>query len=218
MDHSNLDTLTNAYLRGHEEDFWAWEEWQRILKVDLNAAWKLTLMMLEKSESDDSLGWLAAGPLGDLIDLHGHQALNLIEEKCKSNTRLQIALGKVGVLFYYDEFDRWYSLLCKYGLRQISAIESRTVTPKVMHLMNCLLGKTIGVADYESSLNEWLDRPLDDKRAQRILQAACYDIARLDDTTPPEYRKTQMIRDAELRARVKKLLDELECLGYRATE
>jgi len=116
MDHSNLDTLTDAYLRGHHEDHWAWEEWQRIVKADLNAAWKLTLLMLERAESD-GLGRVAAGPLEDLIDLHGHKALDLIEEECKNNSRLQVALSQVGVLFYYDEFDRWYALLCKYGLR-----------------------------------------------------------------------------------------------------
>jgi hypothetical protein len=218
MDHPNLDTLTDAYLRGHKADFWAWEEWQRIVKADLNASWKVILMMLEKAKSDDSLGRLGAGALEDLIDLHGHQALNLIEEECKNNTRLQIALGMVAVEFYYDEFDRWYSLLCKYGVRQIQLIESRIVTPKVMHLMSCLLNKTIGVADYEFSLNEWLDRPLDDKRAQRILQAAWYDVARLDDTTPPEYRKPHKLRDSELRTRVKESLDELESLGYRAND
>lgn len=218
MDHSNLDTLTDAYLRGHHEDYWAWEEWQRIVKSDLNAAWKLTLLMLERAESEDRLGRVAAGALEDLIDLHGPKALDLIEEECKNNSRLQLALSQVGVLFYYDEFDRWYALLCKYGLRQVPAIEGRAVAPKIMHLMNCLLNKTIGIADYECSLNERLDRPLDDKKAQRVLQAACYDIARLNDTTPPEFRTQQMLRDSELRARVEQSLGELESLGYRASE
>jgi hypothetical protein len=218
MDHSNLDTLTDAYLRGHHEDHWAWEEWQRIVKADLNAAWKLTLLMLERAGSDDRLGRVAAGPLEDLIELHGHKALDLIEEECKKNSRLQAALSQVAVLFYYDEFDRWYALLCKYGLRQAPAIEGRVVAPKIMHLMTCLLNKTIGVADYEFSLNEWLDRPLDDKRAQQILQAACYDLARLSDTTRPEFRTPQMLRDSELRARVEQSLGELESLGYRTSE
>jgi len=218
MDHSNLDTLSDAYLRDHHEDHWAWEEWQRIVKADLNAAWELTLLMLERAESDDRLGRVAAGPLEDLIDLHGHKALDLIEEECKKNSRLQAALSHVAVLFYYDEFDRWYALLCKYGLRQAPAIEGRVVAPKIMHLMTCLLNKTIGVADYEFSLNEWLDRPLDNKRAQQILQAACYDLARLNDTTRPEFRTPQTLRDSELRARVEQSLGELESLGYRASE
>ncbi len=214
MDHSNLDTLTKAYLRGHQEDHWAWEEWQRIVKADLNAAWKLMLLMLERAESD-GLGRVAAGPLEDLIDLHGHKALDLIEEECKNNSRLQVALSQVEVLFYYDEFDRWYALLCQYDLRQAPAIESRVVAPKIMQLMKCLLNKTISVADYEFSLNAWLDRPLDDKKTQRILQAACYDVGRLNDTARPEFRTPQMLRDSELRARVEQSLGELESLGYR---
>ncbi|HEX3103719.1 MAG TPA: hypothetical protein VHQ22_04680, partial [Terriglobales bacterium] len=66
---------------------------------------------------------------------------------------------------------------------QASLVESRAVTPKIMHLMNCFLDKAIGAADYAYRVNEWLDRPLDDKRAQRVLQAACYDLSRLNDTT-----------------------------------
>jgi Family of unknown function (DUF6869) len=219
MDHPNLDRLTDAYLRGHHEDHWEWEECQRIVKADLSAAWKLMLLMLKRAESDDALGRVAAGPLEDFIDLYGHKALDLIEEACKNNSRLQVALSQVGVLFHYDEFDRWYALLCKYGLRQApGAIEGRVVAPKIMHLMKCLLNKTIGVADYEFSLNEWLDRPLDDKRAQRVLQAACYDIARLKDATRPEFRTPQMLRDSELRAQVEQSLRELESLGYRTSE
>ena len=213
----NFDTLAEAYLRHREEVFWAWDEVHRMVETDLSEGWKITLLLLERAESDNEVGSIAAGPLEDLIDLHGHKALDLIEEECKNNSRLQLALSQVGVLFYYDEFERWYALLCKYGFRQGPVIESRAVTPKVMHLMNCFLNKTIGVADYDFSMNEWLNRPLDDKRAQRVLQAACYDLARLNDTTPPEHRNPQMLRDSELRARVKQLLDELESLGYRAT-
>ena len=177
---------------------------------------EITLLLFERAASDIDVGYVAAGPLEDLIDLHGHKALDLIEEECKSNPRLRLALSEVGVLFYYDEFDRWYSLLCEYGFRQDSTIESRVVIPKVMHLMNCFLNKAIGLADYDFGMDELLDRPLDDKEAQRVVQGACYDLARLNDTTPPEHRTPQMLQDSELKALVKQLVDELESLGYRA--
>jgi hypothetical protein len=214
----DLQTLADAYLRRRDEDFWAWEEVHRMAETDLYEGWKITLLLLEKAASDNDVCYIAAGPLEDLIDFHGHKALDLIEQQCENNSRLQFALSQVGVLFYYDEFERWYALLCKYGLRQASLVESRAVTPKIMHLMNCLLDRAVGVADYDYRMNEWLDRPLDDKRAQRVLQAAYYDLSRLNDTTPPEHRNPQMLRDSELRARVKQSLEEPESLGYRATQ
>lgn len=212
----DFDTLAEAYLRHREEDHWAWEEVHRMIRNGLSEGWETTLLLLERAKSDNDIGYIAAGSLEDLIDFHGHKALDLIDEECRNNSRLQLALSQAGVLFYYDEFERWHALLCKYGFRKIPTIESRVVTPKVMHLMNCFLNKTIGVADYDFNMNEWLDGPLDDKRAQRVLQAAYYDLERLNDTTPPEYRNPQMLRESELSARVKQLLNELESLGYRA--
>ena len=103
----NFDTLAEAYLRHRDEDFWAWEEVQRTVKAGLNEGWQITLLLLERAASDNDVGYIAAGPLEDLIDVHGHKALDLIEEECKNNSRLQLALSTVGVLFYYDEFDRW---------------------------------------------------------------------------------------------------------------
>lgn len=215
---SDLNTLADAYLRRRDEDFWAWEEVHQVVETDIHGGWKIILRLLERAGSDDDVGYVAAGPLEDLIDLHGHKALDLIEQECRNNPRLQRALSEVGVLFYYDEFERWYALLCEYGFRQASLIESRAVTPKVMHLMNCFLNKTVGVVDYDFSMNEWLDRPLDDKKTQRVLQVACYDLARLNDTTPPEHRNQRMLRDSKLRARVKRSLEELESLGHRAAQ
>lgn len=210
--------LAEAYLRHRDEDFWAWEEVHRMVETNLTEGWKITLLLLERAASDNDVGYVAASTLEDLIDRYGHKALDLIEEECRRNSRLQLAVSTVGVLFYYEEFERWYALLCKYGFRQAAPIESRVVTLKVVHLMDGFLNKTIGVADYDFSMNELLDRPLDDKREQRVLQAACHDLARLNDTTPPEHRNPQMLRDSELRARVKQSLDELESLGDPAKE
>ena len=56
-------------------------------------------MMLEKPESDGNLGRVAAGPLEHLIDVYGYKALQLIEEECKSHTRLQLALSHVWLIY-----------------------------------------------------------------------------------------------------------------------
>ncbi len=216
----DLNNLANAYLRNQrspnkDADFWAWEEVRRIVLTDLDAGWKITLLLLEKAESDDEVGYIAAGPLEDLIDIHGHKALDRIEEAAITTPRLQLALSTVGVLFYYEEFDRWYDLLCRYGFRQGLASDSRSVISKVMQLMNCYLNETIGAVGLGVGMSDLLDKPLGDKAAQRILQGVCYDVERLNTTTPPEYRTQQMLREPELRARVGQSLRELEALGYR---
>src|ERR1700744_528479 len=114
----NLDMLAEAYLRNLEEDCWAWEEVHRVVEADLDDGWKLVLLLLERAASERDIQYVAAGPLEELIDRNGHKALDLVEEECKNNTRLRCAIGTVGVLFYYDEFERWYGLLYAYGLRK----------------------------------------------------------------------------------------------------
>lgn len=220
MAESDLNNLAFAWLRnsrlGNDEDFWAWEEARRIIETDLDAAWKLTVLLLAKVDSDDEVGIIAAGPLEDLIDMHGHKALDLIERECEKNGRLRLALSTVGVLFYYDEFDRWYALLVKYGLREAPVRSSRSVIEKVMHLMKGYLDGTLGVGYYGRTMEDLLGpEPLDDKRAQKIFQNAYCDFLRMDKPAPPDYRKPSM-REVELRARLKESLAELESLGYLA--
>ena len=95
----NFNTLAEAYLRHRDEGFWAWEKVHRVVETNLSERWRITLPLLEKAASDDDVRYIAAGPLGDLIDLHGHKALDLIEEDCKHNSRLQLALNAAEVLF-----------------------------------------------------------------------------------------------------------------------
>ena len=123
----NLDKLAEAYLRNHEEDFWAWEEVHRAVETDLNTGWKIILFLLERTASESDVHYVAAGPLEDLIDRYGHKALDLAEEECKNNSQLRVALSSVGVLFYYDEFERWYGLLHSYGLRTDRVADSATI-------------------------------------------------------------------------------------------
>jgi hypothetical protein len=64
-------------------------------------------------------------------------------------------------------------------------------------------------------LDEVLDKPFEDKTAQRILQGARYDVEVLDSNRPPDYRKPYVTKP-ELKIRVKQAVAELEQLGYQA--
>jgi len=211
----NLDTLAEAYLRHRDEDFWSWEEVRRIVETDLNGGWKITLLLLEKAASDDDVGHIAAGPLEDLLDCYGDKALDAIEEECKNNLRLRLALSTVGVLFYYDEFERWYDLLYRYGFRQDRAADSATIR-NAMAIMKSYLSENINVYEYRSRITEALDKPFDDKTAQRIFQKIYWDVEVLDAKRPPDYSKP-FITKPEVKRRVTQALAELECLGYQAS-
>src|SRR5690242_17972771 len=135
---SDLNTLADTYLRHHatrsDDDFWAWEEVHRLIKDDPDAAWRITLLLLDKAESDAEVGYIAAGPLEDLIDAHGHAALDRIDAVVERNQRLQLALSTVAVPYYYDEFDRWYDLLYRYGYRK-DRFGDRSIIADAMTMM-----------------------------------------------------------------------------------
>lgn len=209
----NLNTLVQAYFKGREEDFWAWEEVHRAVDSDLNTGWNMILLLLGEAASEDDIGRVAAGPLEDLIDRYGHEAIDLVEKECKSNSQLRVSLSTVGVLFYYDEFERWYGLLHSHGLRADRAADG-AIVGNVMSIMNSYLSENIDIYDYANRITQLLDKPFDDKIAQRILQGARFDVEVLDSKRPPDYREPY-ITQAELKTHVKQAIAALEDLGYQ---
>jgi len=215
----DLNSLANAYLRNirslnKDDDFWAWEQVRHLVETDLDAAWKVTLLLLEKAESDDEVGCIAAGPLEDLIDMRGHEALDRIEDRCENNPRLRLALSTVGVLFYYEEFERWYGLLYKYGFRKDRVADS-SVIADVITTMRSYLDEGINVYEYDRRMSEMLDKPFDDKTAQRILQQRRGHEEHLFVKRVHDYEKPDLT-EPELKQRVREAMAELESLGYQA--
>lgn len=90
----DLNTLADTYLRHHAtrsvEDFWARERVDEMIRGgDLDRAWEITLLLLRKAP-DDALGYIAAGPLEDVVDGYGHRGLDRVEQAanriCACNT------------------------------------------------------------------------------------------------------------------------------------
>jgi hypothetical protein len=114
----DLNTIADTYLRHHQthsdEDFWAWQEVEDIVRGgDLDLAWQVTLLL--RKAPNDSLGHVAVGPLEDLIDGYGDQALDLVEEACNEDTRLQFGLSGVWLLPDSPVVGRFRTLMKKYG-------------------------------------------------------------------------------------------------------
>jgi hypothetical protein len=49
------DTYRRHYAQKRDEDFWAWQEVDRIVRADLNRGWEITLLLLRKAENDGAL-------------------------------------------------------------------------------------------------------------------------------------------------------------------
>ena len=216
----DLNALAEAYLRNHrssdkEKDFWAWEEVLRLIRDEPEAAWRVTLLLLDKAESDAEVGYIAAGPLEDFIDVHGHRALDRIDEVVDRNQRLQLALSMVDVLYYYDEFDRWYDLLYRYGYRK-DRVGDCSIIADAMTVMKAYMDERISIYDYGQRLTKLLDKPFDDKTAERSLQQRCLDLELMHAKRSPDFREPYIAKP-ELKRRVAETLAELEALGYKET-
>ena len=62
------------------------------------------------------LAYIAAGPLEDLLKLHGLHVIARVEQESKTDVRLQLALSGVwGIVPGHPLFERWYALMWKYG-------------------------------------------------------------------------------------------------------
>jgi hypothetical protein len=215
---ANLEVLADAYLRHHatqkDEDFWAWQQVHEIVTSgDVDRAWEITLLLLNKANSDVELNSIAAGPLEDSIDIYGDRALDRFEEVAEHNPRIRPALGQAGVLFYYDEFDRWYSLIFRYGLVK-DRVADRGIISKAMEVMVSFTNDQKHVYQYEMDMSLLLDKPFDDKAAQRLLQKACGDLLHfrpeaVGNLTEPRFT------EQDLKQRVAATLKELAALGYR---
>ena len=97
----NLDreTLITAYLRHLAErtdaDFWAWEAVGEIARgPSAEAAWDLVVELVRRAP-DEALGQIAAGPIEDMINVHGPALVEWIEGESQRDPRFRESLGGV---------------------------------------------------------------------------------------------------------------------------
>jgi hypothetical protein len=119
----NIETTADTYLQHHrmnrDEDFWAFEAVDRLVKSDLENAWEITLLLLRKAHTDDALAYVAAGPLEDFLDIYGDSALDLVEGAAKSDSRLRLALSLVWLEASSPILHRWMAFLRRYGFQNV---------------------------------------------------------------------------------------------------
>jgi hypothetical protein len=91
--------LAEAYMRQHEtndrELFWAFEKVVEICRASPERGWQLTLALIAKASNPDSLSYVAAGPLEDLLTKHGSAVIDRVEIAARRDPKFRLALGDV---------------------------------------------------------------------------------------------------------------------------
>lgn len=103
-------SLTNEkILTRADKNFWAYEKFAELVKLEPAVAFETILATLSSTENEDVLDNLAAGPLEDLIRIHGVQFIDQIEVQAfrdKKFRNLLSGLWKVGAPDVWDRISK----------------------------------------------------------------------------------------------------------------
>lgn len=96
--HPTDDEIVSGYLAnyaGDESAFWAFEEACELLSRDPERLWRITLRLIEQAPDDAALAYVAAGPLEDILALHGPEFIERVEALARRDSRFLLALASV---------------------------------------------------------------------------------------------------------------------------
>ena len=113
------EQIVDSYLRHYafkeEQDFWAFEEVNQIVRRDPAAGLRLTCLLVNKAPSDEALAYVAAGPLEDLLTFHGLSLIDQVEVAARADERFQLALSGVWLNRANPVWERWFALMNEFG-------------------------------------------------------------------------------------------------------
>ncbi|SDU31743.1 DUF6869 domain-containing protein [Halopseudomonas salegens] len=88
MDESLSTKWIEYHATGNKDLFWAWEELESMVRKAPEHAWLQILDIAAATENQEVLSSLAAGPLEDLIALHGLNFIERLETKARQNPEI----------------------------------------------------------------------------------------------------------------------------------
>ncbi len=77
-----------------DPDFWAFTEVNERVEGNAEDAWDLMLAIL-RDTPDAALGYVSAGPLEDLVRIHGRVLVDSIEREARQDPKFWLALGGI---------------------------------------------------------------------------------------------------------------------------
>ena len=78
-----------------ESLWWAWEAMREMLWHQPEAAWPVILRLIARAENDETLAYIAAGPLENLLADHGPTFIERVEAQAMHDSRFRRALTGV---------------------------------------------------------------------------------------------------------------------------
>jgi hypothetical protein len=70
-----------------DQHFWAFNEMIDVIRADPESAWEVIVDIIARASDDATLGYVAAGPLEDLICEHPHLMIERVEKRARQDGR-----------------------------------------------------------------------------------------------------------------------------------
>src|SRR5262245_19482900 len=83
--HADPDLLRKSQAHEPDERFWAWQKLDELCGSQPEVAWGIVLEILRRTPSEQVLDNLAAGPLEDILALHGELFIGRVEAQAKQS-------------------------------------------------------------------------------------------------------------------------------------
>jgi|KBSMisStandDraft_5_1062788.scaffolds.fasta_scaffold787331_2 hypothetical protein len=117
MTSSSLQQMAKAYLaamRGLDEPKDAFSD---VLEAcdDLTKGIEVTLALIAEARNEGELAYVAAGPLEDILKLHGTRAIPALEAAAETSPNVRKALSGVYLSEHHEAFSEWRRLVDQYG-------------------------------------------------------------------------------------------------------
>jgi len=114
----DVATLAEAYLQeatdNKGEGGWAREELWRSVRNDLVRGLAVIALVLEYAESDNIAEPIAAGPMKDLLSVHGRVALKRVAQACEHSERMRLVVSRLKIERSDALYSSWQELNSKY--------------------------------------------------------------------------------------------------------
>jgi hypothetical protein len=90
--------LAHAEAVAHQRkdtSFWAFNELSDLIRDDPDGAWQITVELVGRASDDETLGYVAAGALEDLLSQHPVAMIGRVESRARQDARFRKAVARV---------------------------------------------------------------------------------------------------------------------------